>query len=411
MRVDPHYWLERPGIARLLRALDADAGGARFVGGAVRDALLGIPPVDLDLATPHAPNDVVRRLEAAGIKAIPTGIAHGTVTAVASGTMVEVTTLRCDLDTDGRRATVAFTDDWAADAARRDFTINALYADPRSGAVIDHVGGEADIAARRVRFIGEPLQRIAEDHLRILRFFRFHARFGEGEPDAAALGACTARANDLMALSRERIADELLKLLALPDPSPTIALMLARGILAPILPELVADAADRIAALAGAETTAGIAPDPLRRLSAMLPRDEAAAARVAARLKLSKKARKRLAAAADPGLDPNPRALAYRCGTEAAVDRLLLGGLPKDAAGIAAWTIPSLPVGGGELVARGVAQGPQVAQTLREIERQWVAAGFPDGDPFNAIVTAVLAQARVVDSSVDNSGVGSPPFL
>ena len=411
MRVDPHYWLDRPGIDRLLRALGADEGGARFVGGAVRDALLGIPPVDLDLATPHAPDDVVRRLEAAGIKAIPTGIAHGTVTAVASGTMVEVTTLRCDLDTDGRRATVAFTDDWAADAARRDFTINALYADPRSGEVIDDVGGEADIAARRVRFIGEPLQRIAEDHLRILRFFRFHARFGAGAPDAAALDACTARANDLMALSRERIADELLKLLALPDPSPTVALMSERGIFTPILPELLEDAAARIAALASAEARAGISPDPLRRLSAMLPRDEAPAARVAARLKLSKKARKRLAAAADPGLDLDPRALAYCSGTDTAIDRLLLANRPVDAATILDWPVPRLPVGGGDLVARGVPQGPDVARLLRDLERLWVAAGFPDGDPFNRIVSAVLAQARVVDSSVDNSGVGSPPFL
>ena len=391
MRVDPHHWLDRPGIARLLRALDADAGGARFVGGAVRDALLGIPSVDLDLATPHAPDEVVRRLEAAGIKAIPTGIAHGTVTAVASGTVVEVTTLRCDLDTDGRRATVAFTDDWAADAARRDFTINALYADPASGEVVDHVGGEADIAARRVRFIGEPLQRIAEDHLRILRFFRFHARFGAGRPDVAALDACTARANDLMALSRERIADELLKLLALPDPSPTIGLMAARGILAPILPELIADPAARIAALARAEAEAGLAPDPLRRLAAMLPQDGALAARVAARLKLSKKSRKRLAAAADPELDLNPRALAYRSGTETAIDRLLLANRPAEAATIADWPIPHLPIGGGDLVARGVPQGPDVARLLREVEREWVAAGFPDGDPFDTIVSVVLA--------------------
>jgi len=390
MKVDPQHWLGRPGIGRLLRALDADTGGARFVGGAVRDALLGIPPEDLDLATPHAPDEVVRRLESAGIKAVPTGIAHGTVTAVSSGTVVEVTTLRCDLDTDGRRATVAFTDDWAADAARRDFTINALYADPTSGEVIDHVGGEADIAARRVRFIGAPLQRIAEDHLRILRFFRFHARFGAGDPDAAALDACTQRANDLMALSRERIADELLKLLALPDPSPTLALMAKRGILAPILPELVGDAAARIAALAVAEADADIAPDPLRRLSAMLPQDEALAARVAARLKLSKKARKRLAAAADPGLDLNPRALAYRAGTETALDRLLLASRPDDAASIAAWPVPTLPIGGGELVARGVPQGPDVARTLRAVEAAWVEADFPTGPAFDALVAAAL---------------------
>ena len=390
MKVDPQYWLERPGIVRLLRALDAEAGGARFVGGAVRDALLGIPPEDLDLATPFAPDEVVRRLEAAGIKAVPTGIAHGTVTAIASGTMVEVTTLRCDLDTDGRRATVAFTDDWAADAARRDFTINALYADPLSGEVVDHVGGEADILARRVRFIGEPLQRIAEDHLRILRFFRFHARFGAGEPDAAALDACTARANDLMALSRERIADELLKLLGLPDPSPTLALMATRGILAPILPELVDDAAVRVAALASAEVATAIAPDPLRRLAAILPRDAALAAKVAARLKLSKKARKRLADAADPALGANPRALAYRSGSATALDRLLLADRPADALSISNWQIPRLPIGGGALVARGVAQGPEVAARLRAIDAAWVAAGFPIGIAFDALVSAAL---------------------
>ena len=393
MKVDPSYWLDRGGIPRLLRALDAEQGGARFVGGAVRDALLGIPPEDLDLATPFAPDEVVRRLEAAGIKAIPTGIAHGTVTAITSGHQVEVTTLRCDLATDGRRATVAFTDDWAADAARRDFTINALYADPFSGEVIDHVGGEADILARRVAFIGEPLQRIAEDHLRILRFFRFHARFGAGAPDPAALDACSARANDLMALSRERIADELLKLLALPDPAPTLALMIERGILTPILPEILPDAAARVAALARAETSAALSPDPLRRLAATLPRDPALAARVAARLKLSKKARKRLADAADPDLDRNPRALAYRHGRDTAFDRLLLAAQPGDAVALADWPIPRLPIGGGDLVARGVPQGPEVALRLRAIETAWVNAGFPTGTALDILVDAELAHS------------------
>ena len=390
MKVDPKYWLDRPGITRLLKALDADTGGARFVGGAVRDALLGLPPEDLDLATPFAPEDVVRRLEAAGIKAVPTGIAHGTVTAISSGTVVEVTTLRCDLVTDGRRATVAFTADWAADAARRDFTINALYADPMNGEIVDSVGGEADILARRVRFIGDPLQRIAEDHLRILRFFRFHARFGKGIPDAAALDACAARANDLMALSRERIADELLKLLVLPDPSPTLKLMTERGILAPILPELVAEPAARVATLARAETAANISPDPLRRLAAILPREAALAAKVAARLKLSKKARKRLADAADPNLGANPRALAYRHGSASAVDRLLLADRSEDAANIAGWPIPRLPLTGGDLMARGMAQGPQIASTLRRIEDRWEAAGFPTGSAFEALVAAAL---------------------
>ena len=176
------------------------------------------------------------------------------------------------MSTDGRRATVAFTDDWKEDAARRDFTINALLADPLTGEIFDYFGGIEDLRARRVRFIGDPLQRIAEDHLRILRFFRFHARFGEGEPDAAALEACTRRANDLMALSRERIADELLKMIAVEDPSPTVALMIERGILRLVLPEIDAAAVERLDLLIEAEREANIAPDPIRRLAALLPR-------------------------------------------------------------------------------------------------------------------------------------------
>ena len=394
MRVDPHHWLDRPGIARLLRALDADAGGARFVGGAVRDALLGIPSVDLDLATPHAPDEVVRRLEAAGIKAIPTGIAHGTVTAVASGTVVEVTTLRCDLDTDGRRATVAFTDDWAADAARRDFTINALYADPASGEVVDHVGGEADIAARRVRFIGEPLERIAEDHLRILRFFRFHARFGAGAPDSNALAACTARANDLMALSRERIADELLKLLAVADPSPTMAIMLGHDILRPVLPEIERGALKRLDLLVKTEALSGIPPDPIRRLASLVPQDGEIAGDIAARLKLSNKARKRLACAASTAVPANAQSFAYFAGSECAVDRLLLGGEAERAKVIAEWESPKLPIGGGALINRGLEPGPVVAKTLQSIERRWVEAGFPAGADFEQLVAEELASAR-----------------
>ena len=395
MKVDPAPWLDKPGIRRLLEALGAEQGTARFVGGAVRDALLGITGEDLDLATTLTPDDVVRRLTAKRIKAVPTGIEHGTITAVSSGTVVEVTTLRSDVSTDGRRASVAFTTDWTLDAARRDFTINALYADPFTGEVLDPVGGETDIRARRVRFIGEPLQRIAEDHLRILRFFRFHARFGEGAPDAAALAACMARANDLMALSRERIADELLKLLALPDPSPTVSLMQDRGIFMPVLPELVGNAGTQVAILAANEQAAAIPPDPLRRLAAMLPRDPAIADRVAARLKLSNKARKRLAAAADPDLCANPRALAYAVSIETAHDRLLLAGRPSEAAALTGWPIPRLPLKGGDLIARGITQGPDVARTLHQIEAQWVAAGFPIGPAFAALLDAALAGSIV----------------
>ena len=189
------------------------------------------------------------RLEAARIKAVPTGIEHGTITAVSDGHPFEITTLRRDVSTDGRRATVAFTDDWKEDAARRDFTINALSADPVTGEIFDYFGGLDDLEGRHIRFIGDPLKRIAEDHLRILRFFRFHARFGRGEPDAAALDACTARANDLMALSRERIADELIKLLGMDDPSATVAIMLERGILKPVLAEIVPERLGELEAL------------------------------------------------------------------------------------------------------------------------------------------------------------------
>jgi poly(A) polymerase len=388
MKLDPEHFLKRPGIKRLLNALDARQGTARFVGGAVRDVLLGVPHDDLDLATTHSPGDVIRRLETAGIKAVPTGIEHGTITAVSSGTVAEVTTLRSDVSTDGRRATVAFTDDWQQDAGRRDFTINALYADPFTGELFDYFGGLDDLKSRTVRFIGEPLQRIAEDHLRILRYFRFHARYGHGEPDPEALKACVERANDLMALSRERIADELLKLLALSDPVPTVRLMHDRGLFAPVVPE-VADV-DRLAALVAAEIEAGIAPDPLRRLAALLPPDPVTAERVAARLKLSNKAKKRLASAANPEIGDLPWSLAYRLGTQGAADRLLLASRPAEAAQIASWNPPRLPIGGRELLARGIAEGPEVARTLKRIEDAWEAAGFPQGDDFNRIVDEVL---------------------
>ena len=389
MSLAPSAWLDRPGIPQLLDSLDAAAGASRFVGGAVRDLALGLAVADLDLATRLTPDVVVARLGAAGIKAIPTGIAHGTVTAVSKGTVVEVTTLRSDVTTDGRRATVAFTDDWAEDAARRDFTINALYADPLSGEVFDPTGdGERDLAARRVRFIGEPLARIAEDHLRILRFFRFHARFGAGAPEAAALDACTMRANDLMALSRERIADEFGKLLALPDPLPTVRLMIERGILRPVLPEI--EDTDRLAALLAAEQAAALPVDRWRRLAALLPRDPIVADKIAARLKLSLKLRRRLALAADPGDLGSAEAHAYRLGTTSAEDRLLLADRPAEAARIASWPIPRLPVSGGQLIAKGVTQGPEVARRLKAIEQSWVDAGFPTGAAMDEITQAAL---------------------
>jgi poly(A) polymerase len=374
MKLPDAHWRKRAGMPRLLRTLAADKGESRFVGGCVRDTLLGLEVSDVDLATRLTPDEVLKRLEKAGIKAVPTGLSHGTVTAVIGGAPVEVTTLRRDVSTDGRRATIAFTEDWREDAARRDFTINALSADPLSSELFDYFGGAADLEARRVRFIGEPLQRIAEDHLRILRFFRFHARFGQGAPDAAALDACSGRANDLMALSRERIADELLKLLGLPDPAPTVALMIARFILKPVLPEI--ESADALAALVAAERAAGIAPEPVRRLAALLPSDAEVAGAVAARLRLSKRAARRLVSAAERTLDA-PEALAYRIGTAEAIDRFLLNGPPRpDLKALAGWQRPRLGVSGGDLIAMGLAAGPVVAATLQAIERDWAAAGF-----------------------------------
>ena len=379
--------VERPGVARLFAALGD--GQARLVGGAVRDGLLGAVVADVDVATLLSPYEVMRRCGAAGIKTVPTGIAHGTVTAISSGETIEVTTLRADLLTDGRHATVGFTDDWREDAARRDFTINALYFDPASGLLHDYFGGLEDLEAGRVRFIGAPLQRIAEDHLRILRFFRFTARFG-AEVDGDGLAACAARANDLMALSRERIADEWLKLLALPRVAPTVALMLERGLLAPLLPEIAPEGLDRLAALVEAERVAGLLPDPLRRFAALLPADAALADKVGARLKLSNKARKRLASAAEPYAGEPPRTLAYRLGVAEAQDRLLLGGRAEDTAALTGWTPPRLPIGGGDLIKRGLVPGPKVARTLKAIEERWVGEGFPDDGRVDQIVGEML---------------------
>ena len=381
-------WRHRAGLDRLAGALDAAQGGARWVGGAVRDTLLGLEVADIDLATVFPPDEVVRRLEAAGIRAVPTGIAHGTVTAVSQGTVVEVTTLRRDVDTDGRHAIVEHTGDWREDAARRDFTMNALYADPLTGELFDWFGGLNDLAAGRVRFIGDPLQRIAEDHLRILRFFRFHARFGEAV-DGDGLAACVARANDLMALSRERIAAELLKLLVARAAVPVVALMEEHGILRPVLPEIDRAGVARLEALAAREAAAGVAPDAIRRLAALVAPD--AAEGVGARLKLSNNDRKRLEQATlGPG-DEGARGLAYRVGPVSAVDRLLLAG--ADTAPLAGWSPPALPIGGGALVSRGLARGPDVARTLRQVEARWIAEGFPDAARTEQLADEAVAQA------------------
>ena len=394
---EPHLpsaeWTRREDLAALVAALDpAGEGLVRYVGGAVRDTLLGLAVKDIDMATPLEPHAVIERLTAAGIRSVPTGLAHGTVTALTAGGPVEITTLRRDVSTDGRHATVAFSQDWQEDAARRDFTINALYADPRDLTVHDYFGGLDDLAARRLRFIGDAEQRIREDYLRILRYFRFQARFGSLPADAAAEAACSALAPGLKGLSRERIASELLLLLALPDPAATVLRMADLGVLAVILPE--ADAA-ALPPLIAAETAQGAAPEALRRFAAMLPANPALAEQVGARLRLSIAQRKHLAlVAARPAAGTVPeeaaRPLAYKVGREAALDRLLIGG--ESLAPLQGWEIPRFPLKGGMIVARGVSAGPDVARILRAVEARWVAESFPAEARVDEILTEELAQ-------------------
>jgi poly(A) polymerase len=384
----PAAWTQRADLATLVAALDpAHAGLCRWVGGAVRDTLAGIAVKDLDMATSLLPGTVMARLAMAGIRAVPTGIAHGTVTAVLAQGPVEVTTLRRDIATDGRHATVAFSSDWHEDAARRDFTINAIYADPDTLVIHDFFGGQADLAAHRVRFIGDAEARIREDYLRILRYFRFQARFGSLPADAEAEAACAALAPGLKGLSRERVGWELIRLLAHPDPAPTVARMADLGVLAQVLPE--ADPGG-LPVLIATEHREAVAPDALRRLAALLPADPSLAETVAARLRLSAAQKKRLAIAAarTPGDTADPRALAYRLGLGQARDRLLLGGASLGP--ITDWTAPTFPLKGGAIVARGVHAGPQVAAILHAVEQRWIAEGFPDAKRVAELLDAVI---------------------
>jgi poly(A) polymerase len=365
-------WMARADLAALVAALGAD--NLRWVGGAVRDTRLGLAVKDIDAATPLRPDAVIAACAAAGLRTIPTGLAHGTVTVLLDGGPVEVTTLRHDIATDGRHATVAFAQDWREDAARRDFTINALYADPITGEIYDYFGGLPDLAARRVRFIGDARQRIREDHLRILRYFRFQARFGAHPADAEAESACADLAATLKGLSRERIGMEVLNLLGLPNPAPTVARMVELGVLTVILPEA---SPETLAALIAQEQAQQVAPDPLRRLAALLPPDRALVEHVAARFRLSLAQKRRLAAAAArEGAQPSPQALAYQLGYEGALDRLLITG--ASIAPIIDWPIPQFPLKGGEIVARGVSAGPEIHRLLRAVEAEWIAQGFPD---------------------------------
>ena len=382
-------WTKREGLKQLTAALGPE--NLRWVGGAVRDTLLGLPVKDIDGATPLLPDAVMTRCEKAGIRIVPTGLEHGTLTAVLPEGPVEITTLRRDVSTDGRRATVAFAQEWQDDASRRDFTINALYAHPETLEISDYFNGLSDLEARRVRFIGDARERIREDHLRILRYYRFQARFG-AELDEEAEEACAELAPMLKGLSRERIAMELLNLLGLPDPSATVARMRERGVLAVILPETQACHVRSLESLVQAENANAIAPDAVRRLAALLPPSPDIAAGVAARLRLSRAQRGQLSSAASRLAQDadNPRALAYREGMQAAFDRLLLQG--ADISCLKDWQAPQFPLKGGVIVQRGVAAGPKVAAIMRAVEQRWLEEGFPDSARINKLLDEELAR-------------------
>ena len=372
LRIPPPEFFADPRLCAVLAALPE----ARLVGGAVRDALAGRAVADIDLATPRPPDDIVRALTAAGIRAVPTGIAHGTVTAVEGGRGFEVTTLRRDIETDGRHASVVFTDNWRVDAARRDFTINAMSM-TSDGAVFDYFTGIADLRAGVVRFVGDPATRIAEDYLRILRFFRFSARYGTGAPDPAALAAIRAGVAGLLILSVERVWSELQRILAAPDPTGAVQLMAALGVLDAVLPE------GSDVSKFGRLVAAGAPADPILRLAALLTGDAEA---LAVRLKLSAAERISLLALRNLPV-PQP------ADDDDALRRLLAGDDPKILIGrawleggnapdwnrlrdrLAALPRPVFPLEGRDALALGVAPGPAMGVLLREIRDWWLAGG------------------------------------
>ena len=400
-------WFKDGEVARLLALLDRDGEEARVVGGAVRNALMGIPVAEIDVATTALPLEIMRRVEAAGGKAVPTGIEHGTVTTILNHRPIEVTTLREDVETFGRKARVKFGRDWRADAERRDFTINALSASA-DGVVHDYVGGLDDIAARRVRFIGEPQQRIEEDYLRILRFFRFHAHFGDGAPDPAGVQACIRARAGLDTLSRERVRMELLKLLVAARATPTLVVMTETGLLGTVLGGVAYLASFENAIKVDAAL--GVEADAIRRLGALAVWVEEDAERLAQRLRLSNAESERLLALdgwwhVAPQADAKARALLYRLGPQSFADRIFIAWARSDAGAAdpawrdlaslpLRWTAPAFPLKAADFVRRGVAEGPPLGVALRAAEAAWIAADFPtDRDMIDAIADRVVARS------------------
>jgi poly(A) polymerase len=393
-------WFRAPDLIRVLAILNREGGEARVVGGAVRNSLMGLDVSDMDIATTLRPEAVLARAESEGIRCIPTGIKHGTVTLVVEGKPFEVTTLRHDVETDGRHAVVAFTDDWKADAERRDLTINALYADAK-GEVHDYVGGIADVETATIRFIGEADQRIAEDYLRILRFFRFYAHYGRGRPDAAGLKACAAARGHLKTLSAERIWAELKKLLTAQDPFRALLWMRTCGVLTDILPETEKWGIDFVPGLVAAEKRFGWEVEPMVRLCAMVPPDGERLAALARRLKMSTAESVVLESFAGfPSIGETTttlrlQKLLYINGSDGAVARLKLAMAKLVASGADTketlqaighlssllslakkWEKPSLPIKGADLLASGMMPGPAMGEKLAALEALWIESGF-----------------------------------
>lgn len=397
-------WLRDGEVARLLSVLDRDGEEARVVGGAIRNELLRLPVDEIDVATTALPAEVVRRIKAAGWKAVPTGIEHGTITVVIDSRPFEVTTLREDVETFGRKAKVMFGRDWRIDAERRDFTINALSASA-AGTVFDYVGGLDDIAQRRVRFIGDPSERIAEDYLRILRFFRFHAHFAEGPPDAAGLSACIRGRDGLDRLSRERVRMELMKLFVAPRAAATLSVMGECGLLGSVLGGVPYVASFK--RMADIEALLALHADAVRRLGALAVSVSEDAERLSQRLRLSNVESKRLLALEswwriDPSAGAQPaHALLYRLGQQSFVDRVLVAWSRAAAAADESiwrelatlpqrWTAPVFPLRSADFTRRGMRAGPALGAAMRAAEQAWIAADFPDD---GAAVEAIAERA------------------
>ena len=393
-------WLKAKPLQALFNALNRDGGEARVVGGAVRNTLLGSKVSDVDLATTHLPQETVRLAKEAGFKPVPTGIEHGTITVVVQGHPFEVTTLRQDVETDGRHAKVAFGTDWKADAERRDFTINALYM-TADGTIIDDVGGLADIESRTLRFIGDAEQRIREDYLRILRFFRFFAWYGSGRPEADGLRASARLKDGLAQLSAERVWAELKKLLSAPDPSRALLWMRQGGVLNLILPESEKWGIDAIHGLVRTEADLGWQADPLLRLASIVPPDSVRMEEMGNRLKMSNAERARLEAwaradAVKPELSEQALKKAiYRGSKQAVLDRIRLayaaaradaagsddamiraGGFARLLDAAERYDAPVFPVTGSDLLALGIEKGPGLGEVLRSLETFWIDSGF-----------------------------------